>query len=503
MGARSENDYSFKPGYQEGGGSSANVTIYTHGDDPILKQDGGTKLEFIGQTEDDYDPALLQVTTTKTLGDPAGTFQIMAKRGVQDLNELVADDDWVDIVFTKWEDEYHVMRGLVDTVHPDTMTTADGVTSAVWNISGRDFGKIFAQTQVWFNRYIGENVAGGATLSAFAANSSIFGSPDKTVETFLRTMLSALNTKGNATWELPGTMPGEEDYFNDVWDFKKDGFDNTPKRLAVNAHMLDAHGATLWELAQRWSDPQFCELYCDLVRYSGRYPEPGWPLPIVNSRMAVIFRDRPFPLLQGSHDDNLVENKSRWFDSDFPTAKISRQEIKEQRTARGGLERKNAFFVASKAASEFANTWVDVQAPLWDKKDIERHGLRRIDVQSDYADKTNDIVGFSEMLRRRLRDFFCLNPYFYSGTIDLGHDRPDIRVGMKLVIPEDDNHKQETYYVEGVSNTWRAPRYARTSLSVTRGWRGTDQEHLQALRKMAGRYIAADRRVPQEEFIIT
>jgi len=96
-----------------------------------------------------------------------------------------------------------------------------------------------------------------------------------------------------------------------------------------------------------------------------------------------------------------------------------------------------------------------------------------------------------------------MNPYLLSGSINLAHGRPEVRVGTRIRIPADngDNAQDETYYVEGVTNNWQFGAGIRTSLQVTRGFIGTDNMLLAAINNVTGNYsIPESVRTSPDEF---
>jgi hypothetical protein len=137
---------------------------------------------------------------------------------------------------------------------------------------------------------------------------------------------------------------------------------------------------------------------------------------------------------------------------------------------------------------------INTLVPLTDLIDIRRHGIRRFDMQTnqtpDLSQQVIDVIEMSKQQRYLLRDWYCLNPYFLSGTINLGVGRPDIKIGTKariLGVAEDDSDN-ETYYIESVSHNWSFGVGTRTMLGVTRGWIGTDNTYQEALEKAISNY---------------
>lgn len=480
--------------------SGAAVTLYTHGDDPIFADGGPGKFTFTGTRNTSDLPSLVSVSTSKALGAPSGQFTITLKapiNGEFDLRRRVIDDDWIDIVLTRHGQRWHVMRGLVDDVRRN-ISASGGPTVEEYVISGRDFGKIFTDTEVWFNSYTAENVGGGPTLRALAASNAIFGNVAQTVKAFLFGFLTVLDGYGRATWVMPPGMPGLTPgaKFAGLCRYLRDDYSNVPARVTFNASMLDVAQGNLWGLAQNWSDPPFCELWTDLVRKSstkpgGVLPRPGEPLSETDTAMAVILRDRPFP-----SDAALLHPlsvKHPFFA--LPTATVERQSIMGASVGRGGAERFNAYFATNQLAQEHASN-VNLTQPLWDRSDILRHGVRRMDPSSNYIARNGDLLGVTSVQRAKIRDWHCLNPYFYNGTLSLAHGRPDIRVGMRARIPGISRDFDETYYVESVSHTWQFGAGIRTTLGVTRGWVGTDQSMISAIAKLQERYKEPEAATP-------
>ena len=502
------------PGFQGSETSRADVIIYGHGDDPVLEQERAGRYVFEGRTGQRGEAktlsgGLIGVTTRKGIGEAAGSFQFQVKAPDDprvSFLDFWTENDVVDIVFTKHGRRFHVMRGFIDDIRREE-TVVNDATDVVYTFSGRDHGKVWQSTPIFFNRFIGENVGGGATLRAFAANNTIYGNVGQTVEAILYSFLRALNDRGSATWQFPLSVPGIEGrFFSEAVAYRNDD-DDQPPRVALNAHMVEVSGKTdLWGHAQKWSDPQFMELFTDLWEVSSNArdlageivpiaPTPEKELDVDQTTMAVILRPRPFP-----HNAGQDLRDSAWF-TELETYEVTPWELLTRSVGRGGAERKNAFFVRAKAIQENAGTNIDLAAPLWDVQDIRRFGLRRLDVQSNYLATDDDLIGMTQGQRQRIRDWYALNPYFYNGQITFAYGRPDIRIGTKLrVLGSQSDEEDETYYIETVQNAWNYRQGLRTGVGVTRGWRGTDQSFMRAITDMQGRYSLANKAVPAQDF---
>jgi hypothetical protein len=492
-------DFRPTPGFQGSETSGAEVTLYTQGGDPILLVPGDRTIEVSGRKATDEAPSLVGVQTNKVLGPAAGNFVISALAGsAEDLFDAIIDDDWVDIVLTRHGRRWHVMRGLVDEVRRQKVVTGTGATLVAYTIAGRDFGKIWEVTPVWFSMFLKENLSGHVAQKAFTGTfvdflaSNVIGdeathlSPAAAVRGYLFGFLEELEGMGRANWNPPPSMPNITDgsFIKSLY-LNLAGFSNLPERKAIDPNFAMASG-TLWDLAKEWSDPLFTELYVDLLA-SGSQVLQGVEVPVDETIMTVVYRDRPFPVVAEEWEGDKGEG-SAWFS--LPLFIIPREAIVTDDVGRSGLERYNAFFVASVLHQEdIGQAALELIPPLWERDEILRHGLRRFDIQSKYAAPDASLINITKAQRAIVRDWYCLNPYFFNGTLDLAIGMPDIRVGVRARVPGTGSEDQdETYYVEGVRHNWRFGQGLKTSLDVTRGWRGTDASLVEALEKLAGRY---------------
>ena len=70
---------------------------------------------------------------------------------------------------------------------------------------------------------------------------------------------------------------------------------------------------------------------------------------------------------------------------------------------------------------------------------------------------------------------------------------------MALRIPGDKSvEEDETYYIETVSHNWVFGPGLKTSLGVTRGWRGDDSSLLEAITAIGERYEIAQPAIKTE-----
>lgn len=497
-----------KYGFQKSENTRAVVTIYQHHKDPIIVYAKKPTDSFTlkGMRGDSNDPSIVSVSTTKNINTTSGSFTVVLKPSLvsTDIFQTVSDDDWIDITFWMDNNPYHTFRGLIDDITRIKTIGGTGATITTYTITGRCFGKIWEQTQVWFSPYYNDIVTEATTLTSKALDGSpeLGGSPGVVPFLFLKEFLEKnIGTKG-PNWYVPESMPGTQGSIfiqNIEFNLNADGisskyFQNVPARRQFSQNLLMPEGV-LWDLAKEFSDPMFTEMYTDLLP-NGDPLNKHFDSPVSegDSKMCVVLRDRPFMTLPTSTFGTTYVNT--W--DKIPILSIYPQEILNSTIAKGGYERYNAFYVASLLHQEEMNNFaLEVKAPLIDETSIGIHGLRRFDIQiATYPedDRTDNLCSTQRLI---LKDWYCMNPYFLSGSITLGHGRPDIHIGCRLNIPGIIlNAKtiipEENYYIEEVSHSWTFGQGMRTTLGVTRGWLGNDDSYLAGLTKVSANFRLAN-----------
>jgi len=497
-----------RPGFQESDHTYPEVVIYSKADDPIIL---GAIPHFSfpldGRRRQDSNPSVIAVNTHKGLNAASGTFQVTLKpsQEADTLFKRIVDDDWIDITFFKNDEGFHTMRGLIDELNRDRNVGGNGATTEGWTIVGRDFAKVWECTPVWFDPYANELATSAASTRVFNGVPNLYTSPGKAPLVFLQEFMEELTAVSGVNWSPPAGMPGINNLtftgninFHEAPLVGSIHFQNNPMRQIFNPNGLNPQGM-LWQLAREYSDPMFTELFADVhPRIGGPYSPQvslGQPFSNLETEMSVVLRDKPFPFYPTSAPPGFAPT---W--NTLPIHYMPRQEIVNYNVSRSGYERYNAFFVSSRILQESVNSHaLYLMAPLLDQQSIKKHGLRRMDIQSNVSpDALDPVVGLDEsklatFQRQLIRDWYCMNPYLLSGTIGTGHGRPDIKIGNKLRIPgaiysPTDIEPDETYYIEGVGQNWVAGKGLRTTVEVTRGWIGTDAEYMAALTKLILRY---------------
>lgn len=478
------------------------IGVYSQQNDPILLEPKSFDLRNKrGDGAYDKLPTVIGVSTSNVLGG-GGSFAITCKPATlseKTLLDQICDDDWVDIAFTLFDREHHVMRGLVDEVRRTRAPGGTGATAYTYTITGRDFLKVYQQTEMWFDMTTSEVIGDEAMYNITGGGFFSGRNPDEMVRALLVNAFKVQAKFGRANFAPPRDMPHMRNgsTFLQLLTIDSSKFTNTPSRRSVNANTLaNPTGAKLWQLAQQWCDPMFCELFADTLAPGGVQVNNdgfGEPVSIEKGGMTIMFRDKPFPTV---YDASAIGKgyksglAGEWFK--LPTFIVPRGQLGSDDLGRNGFERFNAFIAQPNLVQEGMGTHYDMIAPLWDKGDINRHGIRRLDITTSYmSDSKNNLTATNEQ-RYLMRDWYAPNPYLLSGTLPLIVGRPDIRIGCRVRIPDVQGKGQdETFYIESVSNSWSLKPGVRTSLGVTRGFTGTDQELINLVQKCTSRYETA------------
>jgi len=488
-----------RPGFCDSDHTYPEIIIYQHGVDPVVLDAAIVSLD--GQQMSDGGASIFSVTTRKDLGAASGTFSISLKpsKSSEELFKTIVDDAWIDIILHKNDQSFHVMRGLVDEIRRNRRVSGSGATSEVYTISGRDFGKIWEQTPVWFSPYDKGFLSGATSTLVFEGNPKNWDSPGKAPISLLKAFMRILTETTGVDWAPPPAMPGvipgsftANISFGDDPTGMSKYYQDLPPTKQFNPSGMIPDGM-MWDLAKEYSDPMFTELYVDLLPFGDPFSNRmslGDPFSVLETKMTVVLRNKPFPILPLSSFPGYV---STWMK--LPTHMLARQEIVSDDIGRSGYERYNTFYAAQRMLVETqAADALYMMGSLSSAESVNKHGIRRLDIQSCAVPTGPVSDPLVKHQRNLIRDWYCMNPYLLSGTFQLGHGRPDIKIGNKLYLRGQksvnplDTEPDEIYYIETVDHTWTAGPGLRTNIGVTRGWIGLEVEYMAALAQVVARY---------------
>ena len=241
---RSEAEKKYQPGFQGSETSGVEVSIYPHGDDPIISDRGDPQGTGPILLNGRFNDAGEQTSITRLsyefgLGDVAPSWSLVYKDPSTDfpISTYFVDDDWIDISLTRHGEPYHLVRGILDGPPKLEEMVANDATSrklstfwtGIWPRMGEG-------RPIYFNAAIGEIAELNANQSLADANAFGDGAPSTLVDAYLFHFLRQLQDSTVGTsWEFPGGIPNIDkgSFFSEVVDFQPEGSADAPERFAV------------------------------------------------------------------------------------------------------------------------------------------------------------------------------------------------------------------------------------------------------------------------------
>lgn len=432
---------------------------------------------------------IVQVQTTKQLGDAAGTWSVTCKgqvygdiaQGGQAWSDVLRDGDWVTINIVKNGVESHLMLGRIDAVRVAAMSGGHGENDVTVTVEGRDLTAAAIDTPVYFNPYdpLHNNAAGIDMVKLFG--DAFAGQPHECVPKILT---ASLGDNGANFGHPPLVPPGVFGVTEARWS---DGIDIVARVAECRGFLfapalLDmGQVPALWQLATQYSNPAFNEMWLDT--------DPDAGSSATGRKGYLNFRERPFV--------NVADGAaSPWFKLVEHVVPLS---VVQAMNLSRGRNRVNHVMFLGAFASIFQGDAMAQAPPSYNEQSIKRWGLRKLEMSSNYlSEESGGGADNWQAENRAWRDLLvawnALNGDYWDGVVTFGELRPDIRIGAKLILtggpaggyagwPKDggDKAKALSFYIEGIQHTWAAGQSptAQTQLLVTQGY--VEGERLKAL----------------------
>lgn len=464
------------------------ATIYRHGKEPLNLVGDQTLGPTLGGPV-----ALVGCQTSKTLSGAAGTFTLTVKRGSADVREEIRPGDWVIQHWIRNGKKLFGMMGIVVSVMRDKRV-GGGATQESWLVTGQDFGRIFAMTEVWFDDYTAwpENVGGKMLGSRMGYNPT--GRPDEMVQRIIDGFLGGDGLVGGA-WVWPKGLDDYSNFFVEGLSVVVGDDDGVPiaatplgnigaegKLRGFGADEVSlfqpSPGTMLHGILTDWSNPTLNELYYDLddraVLANPERPE-----------MSVFIRERPFI----NEDDGI---NSPWFS--LPTVTLKPSDMISLRTGSNDDERLNLFMIYSTGTGMSNFDQYVSFAPAFSREECAKYGIRKFERTTKFADfgGRNGGKGWIEEMAkwaRLLVNWYSPNHLWLGGTGSTPFIFGEARIGKRLVISEEaHSEEREQYYIEGVSHSWTFPRRPETTLTLTRGFEGSDNDMVRLVKDISSTF---------------
>lgn len=471
--------------------SRMRMTIYPHDNDPVFP-DRSTLARTITFSDTEIaDFSLRRFNWTKNLGKAAGQWQALIRTDERiglfnPMNGDILPGDWIEIELLRNGIPILICLGVIDTINRDRRSIG-GASSVHWQITGRDHGKIFDHPITYSNMFaqsLGEVVKG---LMTERVKGKIGGSPAE----MFKILIEAAFTQGTTSsiWRLPpalaeatrGGFASENPNILDLLQIQNDR--PTEGHYYNEVQLWNKAGQTLYQALAFWCFPLMHRLLFDVSDpidpdYDSQYP------------ITASIRQHPYINLE----DGLA---SDWFE--LPFWEIPSWLPISDNLARSDNERFNIIQLLSNCGWEGSASEQSITAlPYYGRASTERHGLRPMQENTHFlASEGADISGWRTLRgtqQKRLMEWHAGNPYFLSGQINLPIPLPEARIGHILSMDNGTPADSLTSYIEGVSLEYRASTNEReapkatSSLTVTRGYKGTDRDALRLIQNAASGY---------------
>lgn len=447
---------------------------------------------------------IVGMSTQKSFGAPAGNFTLRLKPepggNPSSLLDLWKEPEgvWVYIWIQLNGQIFDVMLGNIDTVTEEFSRSGDGTRTVNFTVTGRDIGKVFAETELFINIHERSGFVPAIPLYRALAEEIQF-TPAQIIDTLVREWVGN-DGLSDSQWQLPPSLYGGQSFYAAL---NRSTIDPTTRGNAQELTILqpDQQGQKLWDAIQTYANPVLNEMWVDLAHDPGSFasgenrllgpsapidPVTGKsiPLPSVKSlRPALYLRERPFISSEFNH--------LKW--DRLPTHELRPDQIVAGQLAKGSsAERFNYWeLVGASAQTRSINFIARVReqqdatvagdgrignpgtVPIFNLTSIRRYGLRRFQQASRFF-PVNDATlqelatGMIPRWLRLLHDWYSPAVREVTGTITTSYIMPWIRIGHRIKL-RTYSGSIITFYVEGVQHEYTYPQNGFTTLTLTRG----------------------------------
>ena len=428
---------------------------------------------------------------SKNIDNPSASFNI-SLLPTKNWRQVIAPGDWIAIYFHSEmsapepdSTKNMVLIGNIDRVSRTIQKDEETDTTQLrYSITGRNFGKVFEQTDIWYDPYTNQT----ATLDVMLrqAGLEITGNPSQQVEAALNVFLGEGQTfKGGKTsalnqWMIPrgvSNLFGAKD--------KRGFFDGILKRAITqklpgynprNLLALNSNG-NLWDFIKRSSNQLVNEVYLEETRDSEGNVKPTihmGPRPTNTPFFHSQFGDEKsvIPLIKYKTLQELsTENYVEISQSEIIYEDLGRDD--HSRINMVWLETSQAFmgYLSPTANVDGANT---LGNPTFSRPSIQRNGLRRLDAMLEFCHSeqeggviTTDLKLYKAFIGQ-LYDMNYANHLYEQGTIECSGVL-EAELGKALVVKSALNQKDKIYFIEGYEHKWNFPNTWTTVFTVTKG----------------------------------
>lgn len=368
-------------------------------------------------------------------------------------------------------------------------------TTLRYKVSGRNFGKIFEQTDIWYDPYAVQVKTLDVALRT--SGLEITGNPDSQVNKIIDIFLGNggqfkdKKTSPLKQWFLPKGLvslfssSAPDGYFNNV--LRREITKNLPGYKPRNMLTPESNGS-LWDMIKRSCNDLVNEVYLEEVRKND-----GTVVP------TFVMKPRPFqtPFFNATSQDESQFGgedakirkalkgayKSLQEYSKESYVEILQSEVIYENLGRDDHSRINMlwfnttlnyqYILNSNSNLGSANT---ISNPVFIRPSIMRHGLRRLDSLLEYCHSEIDSVSGAssnntelfKAFATQLYDMNYVNHLYEQGTIECTGVL-EAELGKVLVIRGKKTEPKKIYFIEGYEHKWQYPNMWTTIFTVSKG----------------------------------
>lgn len=420
--------------------------------------------ELLNTQETIIDSGILSCSITRDKGNFAASFTVTLKL-TRNYTSLLKPGDWIfiyldqadQIDYTNGTNSGLKIIGNIDRVSTSKVVDDKGTIIRTCRIDGRDVGKIFEKTQLFYNPYDPESFQQYTVLCTGLIMS---GTPKDFISKYLNLFLGGGIAEVENAYNKPllfqmllppkvfRALKGDDRAKVSVTAF----YDILKKELddvvgySIGRDVGKNLCTSIGELIHQACNPAVNEVYLDTKYRSGAL------VPVLTLRQIPMTKDELVNLAKRGRE---ITEKNIIVD-DLGFSDHERYNYLILRDAQNLMP--NLSFLANATSQKLPAITID---------SIQRYGMNRVDRMSEYAiSKTNNLIDFDTIGKwgLRLANYWFNYHRYETGTIVV-HNLSHFEIGEMIKVTDRDR----MYLVEGYAIEWNYLEAITTSLQVTHG----------------------------------
>jgi hypothetical protein len=415
-----------------------------------------------------------------------------------------------------------VMLGNIDRVARTKVKNEDTDKIELrFQVSGRNFGKAFEETEIWYDPHATNEFLVDAALRQ--AGLSLLGSPDQLVSKIFDIFLGPganiqtatvdgaggsgsssqnVRTSPLKQWRISSNLmnffglTGAANALDSgtplVYDFVQNLIQKNLPGIKTRAMLNVDSSQSVWDYMSQNSNVQINELFLEEVRNQNG-----------EARPSLVLRPRPLQSLffeqqfggNSIYQDALNGAFKKFQDLARESfVEISQAEIRYEDMGKDDHDRLNMFYIGWRdqlnymisRAADLNPSGVGVGNPFFQRDSIQRHGLKKYDqilefVETRQESKVKPILDLLKGFIVQLYDLHSFNALYESGTIECSGVL-EAELGKVLKIKSQDESQtapDKLFYIEGYEHKWTFPSTWTTVFTLTHGqYQNTGDENI-------------------------